>query len=263
MDTAYYENQFFVVLEDQPGTLFGASLSCLSRRQGASAFIQTYAPLLKALEPDVAAAYFASWFGGVCAAFQYSLWHDSFIPDFSLDNMEVQIYDSGRRIALAFRMKEWRGEPLTWPNRNDRSKEAMIQFYGQQVKPLLESLAGTVSISSGILWATMITRMHYAMDRWYKEAHSEESLVRLKQDMDTLLHGLDPALFGRSRSPFDIRFRMMENPRVPGEQMRIKPVCCLAYKTDTDHGYCYTCPRLTEAEREEKVQRIKMEAGHG
>lgn len=261
MDTAYYENQYFVVLEDQPSTLFGASLSCLAGRQGAEAFIHAYAPLLKALEPDVAATYFASWFGAVCTAFQYSLWHDSFVPDFSLDNIEVQIYDNGRRIALAFRIKEWRGEALSWLNRSDRVKDAMILFYGRQVRPLLESIAAVIPMNVGLLWSTLITRMHYAKDRWMKEAQSEAELNFLKQDMDILFYKLEPSIFGRPRNPFPMKFRMMENPRVPGEQMRIKPVCCLAYKTDTDHGYCYTCPRLSEAEREEKVRRIRMEAG--
>lgn len=40
--------------------------------------------------------------------------------------------------------------------------------------------------------------------------------------------------------------------------MRIKASCCLAYLTDTGHGYCYSCPRMGEEERME--QRMKIEA---
>ncbi|MFE5323729.1 hypothetical protein ACFQ88_34130 [Paenibacillus sp. NPDC056579] len=259
-DAAYYDKQFYVTLEDKPDTMYGATLSSLLHQEGAASFIGTYAPLIKALETDVAGTYFASWFGAVCAAFQYSLWHDNAVASLSLDRVEVQLFKIEHRTGVAFRVNSWVAEPLPAENREAAVLAAMEAFYGQQVKPLLESVAEAAGINVGQLWGVMGTRMHYAMDRWLQEAQTDEERERVRQDFDTLFYSLEPEVFGRKKNPFDIRFRMMENPRIPGEQMRIKAVCCLAYKTDTGHGYCFTCPRLTESEREEKVSKIKAGA---
>ncbi|MCS7463955.1 (2Fe-2S)-binding protein [Paenibacillus doosanensis] len=261
-DAAYYAGQFGVTLEDRTDTVFGASLSSLAGAEGAESFIRAYAPLIKALEPDVAGTYFASWFGAVCAAFQYSLWHDNAKPDLSLDNVELQLYVKEQRAGMEFRVRQWESESLpdAAAHRSSQAVEAMEAFYGRQIRPLLESIAGVVGLNAGQLWGVIGTRLHYVKDRWLEEAETEEQRERLNHDLDQLLRGLDPAVFGRPKNPFDIRFRMMENPRKPGEQMRIKAVCCLAYKTDTGHGYCFTCPRLSERERQEKIDKIKAEA---
>jgi len=261
-DAAYYEKLFFVTLEDKPDTLFRASLSSLLDREGAEAFVRAYGPLIKALSPDVTGTYFASWFGGVCTAFQYSLWRDNAAAVLSLDRIELLVYKSENRSIVTFRIPSWEAAPLPEGSRAESSLEAMEAFYGTQVKPLLESIAAAAGIPVGQLWGTIATRVHYALDRWLQEAESGEQRQRVEQDFDALFYALRPEVFGRKKNPFDIKFRMIDNPRAPGEQMRIKAVCCLAYKTDTGHGYCFTCPRLNEQEREEKVARIKAGAAH-
>jgi ferric iron reductase protein FhuF len=250
IDFAEYEKQYFVTLRKPPGGKREFELKSLAESGGARDFVNAYAPMIKAQSHDVAATYFASWFGRVCAAFQYALWHDAAHIDLSLHNLALQFVDRPQGTALMFRLKNAEVSGISDAERAGRIAKYMELFYGGQVRPLLETVAQAGGVSVGMLWGMVATAMHYIRDVWVAQADSDERKARLSHDTDMLFYRLEPGIFGRKRNPFDIKFRMVENPKQPGSMMRLKASCCLAFKTDTGHGYCYTCPRLTDAERE-------------
>ncbi len=255
IDFHTYEKLFMVTPQPLPHSLFAIRLREMVEGDGASRFVTAYGPRIKALGTDVAATYFASWYGRVCSAFQYALWHDAVILDLTLDNLTLQMTEEDTYTVLAFCMKNAHARALPQCERRDVLIKSMEFFYGQ-ARQLLEAIAAAGRISPGQLWGQLATRLHYLQDYWSKEAKTEQQQELLHTTFDMLCKQLRPEVFGRSKNPFDVKFRMVEDPYEPGAMMRVKATCCLAYRTDTGHGYCYTCPRLSKADRE--LMRQKM-----
>lgn len=257
IDFEPYASAYFVTPSRSPGPLFEIGLAGLLEKEGADAFITAYVPQIKALSRDVAATYFASWYGRICSAHHYALWKDAAVLDLANDRVTLQMIPESRRAGLVACLQNTRtqdaGEPAA-------IREALEDFYGNQARPLLEAMARAGGVNPGVLWGMIATNVYYFHDVWRKQAESCEEKERLQLVADLLFGGLPAEVFGRARSPFDIKFSLVDNPREPGSLMRVKASCCLAYKTDTGHGYCYTCPRMTAAEREQMREELAAAA---
>lgn len=253
IDMEFYEQYYYVTDRALPDLLFERGLEELARPEGAAAFIAAYAPEIKAKSPDVAATYFASWAGRLCAAYQYGLWHDGVKLDLAADNMVLQMHPTPKGTALSFRVKALRakgmpdGAGTAW---EEEAYGALSEFYFGHIRPLLEGVAAAGGVPAGTLWGLLATGMYYILDLWKGMVKEEDKQVRLEQLTGLLVNRLEPRVFGRARNPFRLKFRQVESLSQPGETVRLKAACCLAYKTDTDHGYCYTCPKITTEERD-------------
>lgn len=251
LDLEAYEKQFSVTVRNQPQALFHTELVSFMEQEGFQPFMETYGSMIKALSSDVVATYFASWVGRVCAAFHYALWHDGVHLDLTLSNLTLHVSQQSGYAVLHFRLKELRGKLVPDSGRETCLKTYLEDYYEWQVRPLFESVAKACGISVGSLWGQLATRLHYYQDAWLKETTDEELRARMLQDFDVLRHELNPEVFGRPHNPLNVHFRMVEDPRTPGTKLRIKATCCLAYKTDNGYGYCPSCPKLTDTEREQ------------
>lgn len=251
VDMELYEKVFFVTQRDIPDPVFEIGLAELAAPAGAAAFVDAYAPEIKAVSRDVAATYFASWAGRLCAAYQYALWHDRTVPGLTLSDLQLRMHRQERGTALSFRVLEPRFEELP----GDAEEEAAVytaltHFYGAEIRPLLEAVAEAGGVPAGSLWGLHATGMYYIFDAWEQQTQGDaEARARLKLVQETVVHKLPPDVFGRPGNPFGIKFRMVESREDPNKQVRVKGSCCLAYKTETGHGYCYTCPKINEEER--------------
>ncbi|NHN29253.1 (2Fe-2S)-binding protein [Paenibacillus agricola] len=250
------EQQMFFAKEAFPEQAFRVEMADLLKEGNAKRFVGQYGPVLKAMKPEVAATYFSLWFAWVCVAMQYTISHDHATYDFSLRNLKGQVHLVNGRPRWAFLLHD--ADSLSTPagDRNAWRKQVLTSFYALEVAPLLTSIAEAADIGVGQLWGQVATRMHYAQDAFLREATSTWVRQTIEEDFACLQQELDGEVFGRKRNPFDINFRLIDNPRMPEEPYRIKASCCLAYLTDTGHGYCYTCPRMGEEEREEKRQKL-------
>ncbi|MEK3910701.1 ferric iron reductase [Paenibacillus sp. FSL H7-0331] len=258
IDFDYLEKHMYFVKTEVPEALFRLELADLLDKGNAERLIAQYGPVLKAMKPEVASTYFSLWFAWVCAALQYTISHHDAAYNMSLHNLSGQVHLVNNRPRWAFHLHDSNSLSVPCTDRNDWRKRVLSSFYTNEVAPLMASISAAVGINVGQLWGQLATRLHYAYDAWQKEAETDQLRHTIEEDFTFLRYGLAAEIFGRKKNPFDIQFRHIDNPRIPGETMRIKASCCLAYLTDTGHGYCYSCPRMGEEERME--QRMKIEA---
>ncbi|MCZ8523447.1 (2Fe-2S)-binding protein [Paenibacillus sp. KR2-11] len=254
------EKHCFFKREPQPGELFRFTWEELTRPEKAAELLSLYGPGIKAQEPDVAAAYFGSWLGGLCTALQHSVSFHNASFRLEPDNVTIQGYRNGSHTAFGFLLED--RETVTVPAASREAwRDSLLQsFYGLHLRPLVESVASAAGVDPGMVWSAPVTRIHYAYDHWLESARDSEHRQTVEEDFRYLLQ-LGGEHFGRKRNPLDVKFRYVENPKDPGEKWRLKASCCLAYRTGSGHGYCYTCPRLTAAEREEKKRAMLAAAG--
>jgi ferric iron reductase protein FhuF len=252
IDFSYLEKYMFFAKEAMPNQLFRIEMTDLLDGDYAKQFIGQYGPVIKALKPEVAATYFSLWFGWFCMAMQYSISYHHAAYDFSLRNLSGELYLFNGRPRWALYLKDTQSLSVPGQDRSKWRKEVLTSFYAAEVSPLLASIAAAANIGVGQLWGQVATRLHYGYDALLRNAPDVWVRRTIEEDFASLLHELKGEIFNRKKNPFDIDFRYIDNPRKPEEPYRIKATCCLAYLTDTGHGYCYTCPRIGEEEREEK-----------
>lgn len=260
IDKEFYEKQFFVTVHGAAEPLWESELTKLAEPAGARVFVETYAPQIKSPSRDVAGTYFASWLGRLCAAFSYSLWHDGAQLELDFSQVTLQMDRQPRGVLLLFRLKELVAVPLPEEPKEEMAamESALAEFYGSQVRPVVEAVAEAAGVPSGSIWGLMATVFYYVLDMWKGSSPDERQSARLEALIKILTERLGEGVYGR-KNPYKLKFQYVESRYNPDEKMRVKASCCLAYKTETDHGYCYTCPKLSEEERAQKRQEYRQE----
>lgn len=252
----YLQESYHLSLLLREDALFTVRLQDLLERSEMERFVHFFVPSWKAKGDIVAGTYLGSWLGSVCAALQDCMSRYVAMPVLSLDRLTLQVYEEGGRSRYVFHMKDSETVEVPVNNRAEWCHVLLASFYSEQIRPLLEMAASVTGAPIRELWGQFVTRMYNDHERWLREASSEEHRQRIQDDIQALRNGLEPSAFGLPKNPFDVNIRWIDSPRTPGESFRMRSACCHAYYTDTDHGYCYSCPRMSEEERQVKKQAL-------
>ncbi|UHA75537.1 (2Fe-2S)-binding protein [Paenibacillus sp. 481] len=259
------EKECYVSLREIPNPQYRVVLSELLDKEKMQQFSAFYGPHIEALSPEVIASFFGSWYGCVSAVLQYGMSHHDRVPVLSLSNIEVQVYEDHGHSMFNFMLIEHKEEacpnPLDAQARSEWRAQVLDTFYKKEAKPLVDMFAESTGLNAGQIWTRMADSLNYYYELWHGRASSLELKQKLEADMEALKE-TEPETFGRSKNPFILRFRYVEDWHDAGKQLRMKSVCCLAYKTK-DHGYCYTCPRMSKEERVAKKQALLERHVHG
>jgi uncharacterized membrane protein YjfL (UPF0719 family) len=270
LDYDLLESQYAVTLHHKPNSWFSSSMRELLEQDTMNTMVTRYAEAIRAYGPDVAGTYFCSMFSRVCAAFQYSLTHHNEVPDMSLDNMLVHMYNNGGFPGMIIQLICASENVCPSPElRNEWRNDVLREFFQGMVRPLIESLASAVKLTPTYLWGIIAQSVPYYKEMWLKgagsgvgkeveaerEADNIELHNRIEDDFLFLRDGLEPTIFGIKKNPFNIKYTYVEHPKDPTLLVPLRPVCCLAFRTHTSHGYCYVCPRISEEERAAKRER--------
>ncbi|WP_232699562.1 hypothetical protein [Brevibacillus daliensis] len=213
-----------------------------------------YCEWLEGREKRISGTYFSSFLGLFCIAYQYALMHRMKLQ-VTVDTISLYVTRADKKIPLIFVLDEITMEECPYVEEeqvNSWRKEALIQFYSEIITPLLQSAAQSAGLPNGQLWGQIATRMYNVHDRLLREADSEEERQTLLECLDLLRDEISAEVFGRTRNPFLIRFTWLDDPLKPGEKMRRKASCCQAYLRFDTCNYCYSCPKITKEQREEK-----------
>lgn len=106
------------------------------------------------------------------------------------------------------------------------------------------------------LWGQMPLGVEFYLDYLGKMTGEPVLHEQMAAQKEFLAKELAASWFGLPRNPFNLKEVWLDDPYCPGQKTRMKPTCCLAYRTDTGHGYCYGCPKLTKTERAAKYEEI-------
>lgn len=259
INLAVLARQYRITTKEPANVIFSCDLSELLDEEKLEQFMDIYRPVIKALDKAVIGTYLISYCSFLCAAFQYSLWSSNSALNVGLHNVMLYITETEGKAGMEFRLKKIQVDACLHEERGAWRERILSSYYRYEVTPLIKAVSLATGVSCGQLWGQLVTRMHYAKDQWDKEAENEDRLRVISDDFHFLL-SMEARLFDRSKNPFAIRFRMVDHPNY-SEPLRLKASCCLAFRTDTCYGYCYTCPRLSDKDREEMKQQISKSKG--
>lgn len=249
VDFDQLSKQFYIHRNDKEQIVISVPAIELLEQAKMDHLIDTYAPLMKALERKAAAAYFCSWFGATALALQYGVSYCNKLFDLSLHNITVQLYCKDDYYWYSFKIHSWSEEdgPTETAERTEWLRKGYDDFYGNTLRPIFETAARSGGIDVGQMWGQLPTRFNYSLAIWMEEESDPSLRERIDADY-RLLKEIDPAAFARSKNPLNVKIRRIEHLEDPSKQMRMKNVCCLYYLTEGGH-LCYTCPKLKEEDR--------------
>lgn len=251
LDFDTLETKFNIRLVKPTDALYSSSAVELLDPIHMQSFVAYYASLIKALDYKVAAAYFSNWFSGVALALQYTVSIYNIALDLSLPNLTIHVTPVEGHTQVSFCLNRWREQvaPLGEQERLEWRHDVLAGFYGNTMRPLVESLSSVSNMNVGQIWGQLPTKFSNNLDIFKKSTRHLKEKQRLVDDYYFLTKELSPYIFGRTQNPFDVKFRMVEDLRDPEQQIRMNNVCCQYVRTE-EGVYCYNCPRMTDDDRE-------------
>ncbi|WP_281887742.1 (2Fe-2S)-binding protein [Paenibacillus sp. YYML68] len=257
------ETRFAVRQHDLEGKLlFACRAEQLADPETMRQLLDIYGQRIKALEPAAAAAYLAGWFGYAALAQLYSCSIYDTALSFTPEQLELQLYEKGDYAVFSFKLLGPELQQSTThkeppPSRAEWLQQTWVELYGRTLRPMLEAAAAATGTDVGSLWGQLPTRFNYTVPLWLEETHDEELQAIIKDDYRRLCLELPADVFGRSRNPLDVKVRLIEDMKDSSKQVKMKNACCLYYQTEGG-TYCYTCPRMTEAQRAERRAEARL-----
>ncbi|CAG7636990.1 hypothetical protein PAESOLCIP111_03804 [Paenibacillus solanacearum] len=252
VDFNFLMNQYNLLTDEHPSAVLSAPLSDVLDEAKAEALIRSVMHIIRAGKPDIAAYHLSSWLGMVCSAVQASLsLYDTVLrltPERTF--LHIAMIEGRRKVMFLLREKEQACLNL---GQEEMSRAAALNdFYTKTISPILRGIAQATGVKEPQLWAQFVTRLYNERDYCLNTVQSEERQRIILEDFAIVTDRLKLDQLGLTRNPFQVEFRWIEHLQHPNELTRQKIACCLAYQTDTSHGYCYTCPRLNEEGRKQK-----------
>lgn len=256
MDYQLLEQQLGIVTLKRPDALFTLPATALLDRAQMLSFLELYREQIKGLVLQVSATYFATSWRVVCAALQYMVSVTPARLDFSLENLTIQLVPVNGFPWVYFVLNDKAERP--WPVGGPSSWRisGLGRFYGETLLPVMEGIAAVSGLPMAQLWGQLPLGVQFYVRALAGRLENEGLRSRLLEEYE-LVKQLPAEEFGLKRNPYRIKEVFLDDPYRPGEKTPMKPTCCLAYRTATGHGYCYSCPKLTKTEREAKYAEIR------
>lgn len=257
------ENNFDLTVKKQESPVFSCPAAELTDEIKMKQLLDLYTPLVKGLDPSVGEVYMTGWFRGPILGLLYMLSAWNKTADLSLNNLTVQLYKAsynGREYYatnLLLNSLELHSGPDDLIEQAAWAEEKLSSFISQTLRPVLESIAKVGTLQVGMLWSQIPTSLEYGYERLMESDESESVKEQATRNYG-IVKAIDGAVFGRSKNPFNIKIRMTESIASPDKQVRMKAACCLYYLVDGGY-YCFTCPRLKEAERDKRRTEYRAE----
>lgn len=264
IDFQVLDRALSIVTEQRPNALLTIPAAQLPEREHAERLLTVYQEQIKGRDVQVASTYYAACWRVIPAALLHMVANCEGSANFSLSNLTVQIDHANNYPRFYFVLNDPSVKP--WPE-SDESSSWRREVLGGLVRDTLRPVMETASEISGLpvaqLWGQMPLGVEFYLDYVADQLGLPALKEPMKEQFEYFSTALEAEWFGLKRNPFHVKKIWLDDPYRPGEQTRMKPTCCLAYRTDTGHGYCYGCPKLSKAEREEKRREIIAAAQAG
>lgn len=247
------ESHFFLYTRDQPIVHQElAIINLINSKQAVSSFLQAYGKQIKAFNLQAPATYFSSKLGIACSAYVTILALHHFVVPLTTNSLAIQLYRNEQYnedgMVLKLNSDKWQqgGQSKEW------RMEQIEKLFQTTVTPLLQSFAVAANIRIRELWGQVTNGLEYGKKVGLNLAENEAQKERIHADFNWLTKAASPLLFNSSKNELDFPYIEVASPTEPGVMKRMKPTCCLYYQTECSTSKCYTCPRMTSVQREER-----------
>jgi len=251
------EQQFGLTFEPHPSPIAAFKLIDLFEETRMKQLLDVYTPLIKGLEPTVGGMYLTSSFISFGAALHYMVAVRSEAIDFSAERFTAEVVHINGNYSyytVRFRVDELVPIAIN-PQRRERQRDELFAgLYGRTIRPLIEKLSEVSGTPRMQMWGAF-PRITYAYEHLIAIEQDAQRKRQLQDDFRYTTEEMPPDAFGTKRNPYNHTYRLLDNPYNPDQPYRMKPTCCMYYRTEGGH-YCYTCPRLKPKDREERKQKI-------
>ncbi|MBQ4900112.1 (2Fe-2S)-binding protein [Paenibacillus sp. Marseille-P2973] len=256
IDFGLLDRALSIVTEERADALFTIPAERLPDREQAERLLEVYREQIKGKDIQVAATYYAACWRVVPAALLYMVAGCDGGVDFSLKNLTIQIGIVNDYPRFFFVIKD--SAKNAWPTGDisEWREEVLGAFIRDTLRPVMETASAISGLPVAQLWGQMPLGVEFYLDYLGKQMGDPSVTEPFKEQYAFFSRVLDAQWFGLKRNPFDLKETWIEDPYRPGEMTRMKPTCCLAYRTDSGHGYCYGCPKLSKADREAKRKEL-------
>lgn len=246
-------------------SVYAAPLASLRDAEQARDMLTTYNEHLRADSLQTAAVYFMHSVRGLLLGIHYLNAMCDKVLDISLDNIRLQLTLQDGYPAFHFQLLDDAEKAHPAPPVNDEhhsavastsTRQAMLAaYYGEQLRPLIEGVALAGGANTGQMWAQLASIL-----RWFKTLAVQMEIT--DQEREAVIQGYEhvitmpPEVLGLRKNLLKFKPVEIDSPYQPGEKILMKSTCCLYYKVDGGQDYCYTCPKLSKAERQTRYEAI-------
>ncbi|WP_078552365.1 (2Fe-2S)-binding protein [Bacillus alkalicellulosilyticus] len=255
VDYSLLEEAFYLRITDHPHKVFALSLRELQDGTRLDEFIEYYGTIQKATTRQVVSTYFFKFYGWFFSGVQsvMSLNHSEL--QIELDNIELQVFYNKEYdyYGLCFKLMDASERSVSKGDREKWRSQYQASIFTKNVVPLIECFAKQTNIRERELWGQFVIGVYYGHDKLVSSLTCQQKSGVVDDFLFTTKR-IPAEVFKLQKNPLDIEFTMIESLTNSDELVRMKPSCCLYYLTDGAKGKCYTCPRLTKSELEEKRQ---------
>ncbi|NUU77052.1 hypothetical protein [Paenibacillus xylanilyticus] len=250
-----------ITTEASMESVYEMPMAALRQPEKAREMLEVYNKHLQAESIRSAAVYFMHSVRGLMLGVHYMTALCDTWVDLSLENMNLQLEVKDGRAAFCFQLVDGTEYPHPSPVcPTDTTKiswrtDVLTSYYREQLRPLIEGVASAGDANLGQMWSQLASML-----RWYKTTALQMNIEEAERE--AVIEGYEhviamPAdLLGLKKNVLSFKPVEIDNPHQPGETMLMKPVCCLHHQVYGGQNYCYSCPKLSKAERQERYDAI-------
>ncbi|SDX51595.1 (2Fe-2S)-binding protein [Paenibacillus sp. CF384] len=176
--------------------------------------------------------------------------------DMAIDKLTFQMEDFGTYHSFGYKLHDFSYTEV--PEHVDRGmfvRDTLEADFRTVVEPLLNTIASAGNLKAAVIWTQFGSKLANMITTFEANETSEEVRKRFAHDCKVLTEQLDPSLFGSKRNPFVHTPRYVDSPFQLGSKIMIRSGCCMYYCNE-DGVMCYSCPKLTAPQREERYASI-------
>ncbi|WP_157685557.1 (2Fe-2S)-binding protein [Paenibacillus donghaensis] len=247
-DEMQWAERFFIHSEAVENAVVTLSLTELSLPANAEHLLITYAAMLGTDDKRLAAAFFCSWYAGICGA-KHALLTAAhpMAHALCLSNMSVQLIRTEGFPMFSFHVHENRDDLCHKHGSVEELLDELGLFYKNDVRPIILALAEAAQVKAVMLWKQIYNQLYAYMEEDLENAAGHNSGLIIER-FKSMTWELESEVFGLRSNPFRIIPKFRTDPNPPHRSISIKATCCLAYQLRADHGYCSSCPILCRLE---------------
>lgn len=242
------QNHFPVVLETdhQKPVIQG---ECLLDQSELYRVLQDVQDSLKATTFFAAGSLFGKRYAGLSGIVFFLLTHQTSMLDVSLNNIQLQF--DGKQ--LNFHFKDSRAYTITTRKQHE---DAIKRILEENITPVFQSIADVSGIPVQTLWSHMAFKLYQIKHSLMGQTLDHSIKKAMEEDYVFLTKEANPTWFGLDRNPLDIEFIPIPHAYDDDKKTIQRHRCCFHYLTEGGRC-CYTCPSMSDVEREERRKELK------